>query len=66
MKNTRIIIVESSVHLLTVAFARAITERTEEVMKETAGKEDDKIYRGINNYAKYIDKKESLIGKHSK
>jgi len=42
---------------------RSITERAAEVTKETAGKEDDKVYRGINNYAKYIDKKESLIGK---
>ena len=41
---------------------RSITERAAEVTKETAGKEDDKVYRGINNYAKYIDKKESLIG----
>lgn len=42
---------------------RAITERAEEISKESKGKEDDKIYRGLNNYAKYIDKKESLIGK---
>ncbi|XP_023336983.1 RING finger protein 113A [Eurytemora carolleeae] len=42
---------------------RAITERSEQVATETKGQEDDKIYRGINNYAKYIDKKESLIGK---
>jgi len=42
---------------------RAINERAEEVDKETKGKEDDKVYRGLNNYAKYIDKKESLIGK---
>ena len=42
---------------------RAITERSEQVASETKGQEDDKIYRGINNYAKYIDKKESLIGK---
>jgi len=42
---------------------RAITERADEIKSETAGKEDDKIYRGMNNYAKYIDKKESLIGK---
>jgi len=42
---------------------RAITERSEEIANETKGQADDKVYRGMNNYAKYIDKKESLIGK---
>jgi hypothetical protein len=28
----------------------------------TKGKEDDKVYRGLNYYNQYIDKKESLIG----
>jgi len=42
--------------------ARAIHERAAEVHKETKGKEDDKIYRGMNNYAQYIEKRESLIG----
>jgi len=43
--------------------ARAINERAEEVMKETHGKEDDKVYRGLANYNQYIEKKESLVGK---
>jgi len=42
---------------------RSITERAEKVQEETKGKEDDKIYRGMNNYAQYIEKKESLVGK---
>jgi len=42
---------------------RSITERADKVAEETRGKEDDKIYRGMNNYAQYIDKKESLVGK---
>ena len=42
---------------------RSITERAEKVHEETRGKEDDKVYRGMNNYAQYIDKKESLVGK---
>jgi hypothetical protein len=28
----------------------------------TKGKEDDKVYRGLNYYNQYIEKKESLIG----
>lgn len=42
--------------------ARAIHERAAQVHQETKGKEDDKIYRGINNYAQYVEKRESLIG----
>jgi len=42
---------------------RSITERAEKVQEQTKGLEDDKIYRGMNNYAQYIDKKESLVGK---
>jgi len=42
---------------------RAITERAEEIQKETAGQEDDKVYRGMNNYAQYIEKREALQGK---
>ena len=42
---------------------RAINDRKEQIHEETKGKEDDKIYRGMNNYAQYIDKRESLIGK---
>jgi len=42
---------------------RAINDRAAEVSEATKGQEDDKVYRGLNNYAKYIEKKESLIGK---
>jgi len=42
---------------------RAIIDRREQIHEETKGKEDDKIYRGMNNYAQYIDKRESLQGK---
>jgi len=42
---------------------RAITERADEIQKEIGDQQDDKVYRGLNNYNKYIQKKESLIGK---
>ena len=42
---------------------RSITERADEVQKATEGLEDDKIYRGMNNYAQYIEKREALQGK---
>merc|ERR1719411_471147 len=42
---------------------RTINDRKEQLHKETKGKEDDKVYRGMNNYAQYIDKRESLVGK---
>ena len=42
---------------------RKIEERREEVHKELEGKEDDKIYRGLNNYAEYVPKKEPVQGK---
>jgi len=42
---------------------RTINDRKEQIHNETKGKADDKVYRGINNYAQYIDKRESLIGK---
>ena len=48
---------------LNVFITRAINDRAAEIRSETKDKEDDKIYRGMNNYAQYIDKKESLIGK---
>jgi len=46
--------------------ALAIAERTLATQKETAGKEDDKIYRGINNYARYYEKKDSTQGSAAK
>lgn len=42
--------------------ARAIHERAAAVHQETKGKEDDKLYKGLNNYTQYIEKRESLIG----
>ena len=42
---------------------RTIEERREVVMKATEGKEDDKVYRGMNNYAQYIEKREAIQGK---
>lgn len=42
---------------------RSVAERADKVHEETKGKEDDKIYRGVNNYQRFIDKKESLVGK---
>ena len=44
-------------------FCRAINDRAEEIKNITKGKEDDKVYRGLNYYNQYIDKKESLIGR---
>ncbi|XP_070536277.1 E3 ubiquitin-protein ligase RNF113A-like [Ptychodera flava] len=42
--------------------ARAIFERSKQLQDELKGKEDDKIYRGINNYASYIEKKDTAQG----
>ena len=33
--------------------------------QELKGKEDDKVYRGINNYAIYIEKKDTAAGNAS-
>ncbi len=38
------------------------TTGVEEIKNVTKGKEDDKVYRGINYYNQDIEKKESLIG----
>lgn len=35
------------------------------LFQELKGKEDDKIYRGINNYAKYIEKRDTAAGNAS-
>ncbi|CAC5373945.1 RNF113A [Mytilus coruscus] len=45
--------------------AQAIFERSQQLSKELNDKEDDKIYRGINNYAKYIEKKDTAQGNAS-
>ena len=46
--------------------ALAIAERALAAQKELGGKEDDKIYRGINNYAQYFEKKDSIMGNAAK
>ncbi|KTG33677.1 hypothetical protein cypCar_00001507 [Cyprinus carpio] len=45
--------------------AQAIFERSQKIQEELTGKEDDKIYRGINNYHKYIKPKDSTMGNAS-
>lgn len=42
--------------------AQAIFEKALEINKELKGKEDDKIYRGLNNYAQYYEKKDTAQG----
>lgn len=42
--------------------AQAIYERSLAVNKELKGKEDDKIYRGMANYAQYYEKKDTAQG----
>lgn len=45
--------------------AQAIHQKSIEINKELAGKADDKIYRGLNNYAQYYKKKDSVHGNAS-
>uniref|UniRef100_A0A8C2ZQK1 Ring finger protein 113A n=1 Tax=Cyclopterus lumpus TaxID=8103 RepID=A0A8C2ZQK1_CYCLU len=45
--------------------AQAIFERSQKVQEELTGKEDDKIYRGINNYQKFIKPKDTTMGNAS-
>ncbi|XP_042548459.1 E3 ubiquitin-protein ligase RNF113A-like [Dipodomys spectabilis] len=45
--------------------AQAIFERSQKIQEELKGKEDDKIYRGINNYQKYIKPKDTSMGNAS-
>ncbi|KAK6620280.1 hypothetical protein RUM44_006681 [Polyplax serrata] len=42
--------------------AQAIFENSIKINKELKGKADDKIYRGINNYAHYYEKKDTAQG----
>ncbi|KAK8397637.1 hypothetical protein O3P69_004431 [Scylla paramamosain] len=42
--------------------AQAVFERSLQVNKETRGKEDDKVYRGMNNYAHFFEKKDTAQG----
>ncbi|XP_019880491.1 E3 ubiquitin-protein ligase RNF113A [Aethina tumida] len=45
--------------------AQAIFERRLEVNKELEGKEDDKVYRGLNNYTQYYKPKDTAAGNAS-
>ncbi|ODM99216.1 hypothetical protein Ocin01_07465 [Orchesella cincta] len=42
--------------------AQAIFEKSLEINKELKGKADDGVYRGLNNYARYYDKKDTAQG----
>ncbi|KAK4884657.1 hypothetical protein RN001_000928 [Aquatica leii] len=45
--------------------AQAIFEKRLEINKELEGKEDDKLYRGLNNYAQYYKPKDTAAGNAS-
>uniref|UniRef100_A0A8C6RWS2 Ring finger protein 113A1 n=1 Tax=Nannospalax galili TaxID=1026970 RepID=A0A8C6RWS2_NANGA len=45
--------------------APAIFERSQKIQEELRGKEDEKIYRGINNYQKYMKPKHTSKGNAS-
>ncbi|CAG9834854.1 unnamed protein product [Diabrotica balteata] len=45
--------------------AQAIFEKRLEINKDLEGKEDDKIYRGLNNYAQYYKPKDTAAGNAS-
>jgi len=42
--------------------AQAVYERSLELSKESRGEADDKVYRGISNYAKFYEKKDTAAG----
>lgn len=45
--------------------AQALFEKSLEINKELEGKEDDKVYRGLNNYAQYYKPKDTVAGNAS-
>jgi RING finger protein 113A len=45
--------------------AQAIFENALRINKELKGKEDDKLYRGLNNYAQYYQKRDTAQGNAS-
>lgn len=45
--------------------ARAVFEKSQQINKESKGKEDDKIYKGINNYQQFYEKKDTAQGNAS-
>lgn len=46
--------------------ARAIEERAKETRAKIENPLEDKVYRGLNSYAKYIEKKDSAAGSAAK
>lgn len=42
--------------------AIALFKKSQDINKELEGKEDDNIYRGLNNYTKYFKKKDTVQG----
>ncbi|KFB50443.1 hypothetical protein ZHAS_00018474 [Anopheles sinensis] len=42
--------------------AQAIYQKSIDINKELEGKEDDKVYRGLNNYTQFFKKKDSALG----
>ncbi|CAO1321786.1 unnamed protein product [Diamesa tonsa] len=46
--------------------ATAIFLKSQEINKELEGKADDKVYRGMNNYAQYFKKKDTAQGNAGK
>ncbi|XP_076161203.1 RING finger protein mdlc isoform X2 [Ptiloglossa arizonensis] len=45
--------------------AQALFEKSQKINEEREGKEDDKIYRGLNNYTQYYKKKDTAAGNAS-
>lgn len=45
---------------------RSIFERAQKINEERKGQEDDKVYRGINNYTQFISKKDTAAGSAAK
>lgn len=45
--------------------AQALFEKAQKINEELEGKEDDKIYRGLNNYIQYYKKKDTAAGNAS-
>lgn len=45
--------------------AQAICQKAIDINQELEGKEDDKIYRGLNNYTQFYKKKDSALGNAS-
>ncbi|XP_050359250.1 E3 ubiquitin-protein ligase RNF113A [Nymphalis io] len=45
--------------------AQAIFEKSQKINDELQGQADDKVYRGINNYARYYKKQDTAIGNAS-